>query len=334
LRARPATPATSRSRPRATRSSSASSKEAILASRFVPGRFTIPVVAYDGSAAGLSADGKTLVLLRPRARFPRAQTTFAVLGAERLRLRETIKLRGDFSFDALSPDGSLLYLVEYLSARDPSRYLVRLYDLRSGRLTPDPVIDPREVGDVMRGTPITRAASPDGRWAYTLYDGAGGHPFVHALDTSGRTARCIDLHGLAGHPHLADLRLDVDPGGGAVTVLDGSERVAVIDARTFAVREPVEPAARRAPASSDGPPWGVLAALAGAAVLALTASLRFATRRRGRATEAPRVGEEARESFEMEVIVPLPAASPRGSTERRLRRRARRPRGAPARPAP
>lgn len=300
--------------------------ELILASRFVPGRFTIPVVAYDGSAAGLSADGKTLVLLRPRARFPRAQTTFAVMDAERLRLRETITLRGDFSFDALSPDGSSLYLIEYLSPRDPSRYLVRLYDLRSGHLTPDPVIDPAEAGDVMRGAPITRAASPDGRWAYTLYDGAGDHPFVHALDTGERTARCIDLHGLVGHPELFDLRLEVDAGGGTITVLDGSEPLAFIDARTFAVREPVEPAAATAPAGGDALPGGALAALAGAAALAFAVCFRFARRRARPSVKEPQVADEARERSDMEVLVPLAVPGPRGSGEsRRRRRRGRRP---------
>jgi hypothetical protein len=32
--------------------------------RWVPGRFSVPTVAYDGSASGLSADGRTLVLIR------------------------------------------------------------------------------------------------------------------------------------------------------------------------------------------------------------------------------------------------------------------------------
>ncbi len=294
----------------------------VLASRFVPGRFTIPVVAYDGSASGLSADGKTLVLLRPRARFPRAETTFAVLDAERLRLRETITLRGDFSFDALSPRGSWLYLVEYLSARDPSRYLVRLYDLRAGRLLPDPIIDPREVGDVMRGFPITRAASPDGRWAYTLYDGAGGHPFVHALDTGRRTALCIDLHGLAGYPNLSELRLQVGPGGETITVLDGPERLAIIDTRTFTVREPAEEvvAAGGIPDERSALPWALLGALFGAVLLAL------ATARRLKKARRPSPASEGEGSEHVEVLVPLRPASPRDSGEsRRRRRRGRRP---------
>src|SRR2546421_11649368 len=148
------------------------------------GRFAIPAVAFDGSAGGLSADGRTLVLLRPRLRFPQRRTTFAILDARRLRVRTTVTLRGDFSFDAISPDGSRLYLIQYLSPRDVNRYSVRTYDVATERLLVRPVVDPSERGPAMRGYPLTRATSPDGRWAYTLYDGAGTHPFVHALDTA------------------------------------------------------------------------------------------------------------------------------------------------------
>src|SRR3954451_19407450 len=47
--------------------------------RSFPGTFTIPAVAYDGSAGGLSADGKTLALIEPRQSFPRAETRFMIL---------------------------------------------------------------------------------------------------------------------------------------------------------------------------------------------------------------------------------------------------------------
>ena len=74
------------------------------------GRFGIPLVAYDATAGGVSTDGRTLVLIRPRAGFPRRTTTFAVLSTHRwLRLRKTLRLAGDFSYDALSPDGRLLF---------------------------------------------------------------------------------------------------------------------------------------------------------------------------------------------------------------------------------
>ena len=69
------------------------------------GTFTIPAVAYDGSASGVSADAKRLVLIEPRSSFPRARTRFVLLDANGLGVYRTITLRGDFSFDALSPHG-------------------------------------------------------------------------------------------------------------------------------------------------------------------------------------------------------------------------------------
>jgi hypothetical protein len=268
----------------------------ILRSRYLTGRFTVPVVAYDASASGLSADGTTLVLIRPRVSFPRRVTTFAVIEAKRLRPRDVFTLPGDFSFDAVSPDGRWLYLVQYLSKRDPSRYLVRLYDLRRGRLLPEPIIDPREVGDVMRGMPITRATSPDGRWAYTLYDGAGEHPFIHALDTVGRTARCIDLHGLMGFDLLNELRLEPSPGGAALSVVHPAfERPrAVVDTTTWQVSEPEapgqpEPASRATPTEDGDAPFAPVAAIAAAVLLVLFGLQRLLRRRDSRASEPTEV---------------------------------------------
>jgi hypothetical protein len=290
-------------------------------SRVLDGRFTVPAVAYDGSPGGLAADGRTLVLINPRTGFPRRVTTLAVLDARRLRTRDVIRLRGDFSFDAVSPDGRLLYLVQYLSKRDPTRYLVRLYDLDAGRLLPEPIIDPREVGDVMRGMPITRAASPDGRWAYTLYDGAEEHPFIHALDTVGRTARCIDLHGLMGFGLLSELRLEPSPDGDTLSVVHPAyERAhAVVDLQTREVAEPApaaepEPSSRAAKDEPGSVPWPLVAGGALALLLLLLGCLRL-VRSRGRSLEPdpldllldgdfPELEPEAREPERPRVPVP------------------------------
>jgi hypothetical protein len=102
----------------------------VIRARAVRGRFAVPAVALDGTAGGLSADRATLVLIRPRARFPRDETPLVVLDARRLIVRDRITLRGDFSFDALSPDGATMYLIHYLSRRDPTRYDVRAYRAR------------------------------------------------------------------------------------------------------------------------------------------------------------------------------------------------------------
>jgi hypothetical protein len=214
----------------------------VVTSTVMPGTFTIPAVAYDGSAGVLSADGRTLVLIQPRVRFPRASTPLMVVDTRQLRPRKILRLRGDFSFDAVSPHGSLLYLIQYVNPNDPTRYLVRAYDLRAGRLLAKPVTDPRERSDKMRGSPQTRATSPDGRWAYTLYDGAGGTPFVHALDTSTRTARCIDLPSLAG-TNVWQLRFHLDRAGRTLTLANGRHPVLTIDTVSFVTGPPAAPTA-------------------------------------------------------------------------------------------
>ena len=108
------------------------------------GTYTIPAVAYDGSASGLSGDRRTLVLIEPRRSFPRAATSLLVLRVPSLARRTVVRLRGDFSFDAVSPDGTRLFLIQYLSLADPTRYAVRGFDLTSMRLMPKPIVDPRD----------------------------------------------------------------------------------------------------------------------------------------------------------------------------------------------
>ena len=202
---------------------------------------------------------------------------------ERSRLLKVLRLRGDFSFDAISPSGNRIYLINYLSPRDATKYAVRAYDVRAGRLLPNPVVDPHEADEQMRGQPISRAMSPDGRWAYTLYDGNGKTPFVHVLDTSRATAHCIDLDALKGEKYRWGLRLSVGGGGGKrLVVRNGLEPELVVDTKTFAVSKPAKqspkPAARQG--SSLTWPW---AAGASAIALALAAAgLVLATRRHRR----------------------------------------------------
>jgi hypothetical protein len=231
------------------------------------GRYSVPAVAYDGSPSGLSADGRTLVLINPRKRWPRTRTTFSVIDAKRMRLRRHMSLRGDFSFDAISPDGRLVYLIEYLSPRDVTAYAVRAYDMRARRLLPEPVVDPSEPDEDMSGVPMSRVSDEEGRWAYTLYRG-NEYPFVHALDTERRTAVCIDLDGVP-RPSGLDLR------GDRLDVLNGRGRViATIDTATHRVIARRKP--RQAPAaegSAAGTPWLAIAGPT-AALLLLAAMAR------------------------------------------------------------
>jgi hypothetical protein len=247
----------------------------------LPGAFTVPAVAQDGTTTGLSADGRTLVLVRPRLSYPQRRTRLVVLDAASLRLRRTIALHGDFSVDAISPDGRRLYVIQYTKAWDPLAYAVRSLNLRSGRLDRGEIVDPRERDEAMHGLPMSRAMSPDGRWAYTLYDGAGKHPFVHALDTQARRARCIDLPALPAGTQVSGLSLTVR--GGRLEVASGSGPIAFIDRRTFAIARHAPVAAAPADdAPDDGFPWGLaaVAAAAGAAALVIL-------RRRASGTSRP-----------------------------------------------
>ena len=205
----------------------------LLVWRSLPGTFTIPAVAYDGSAGGLSADGRTLALIEPRQSFPRARTRVRILGRG-LVVRRPVTLRGDFSFDAIS-NGAWLSLIHYTSPQDPTRYLVQRYDVRNGRLSAAPIVDPAQPGEKMRGNPLTRVTSADGRWAYTLYDGGGATPFVHALDTVAGSAHCIDLDALSAKTDLSKVRLAVAGGGHRLEIRGIPHEALNVDLRTFRV---------------------------------------------------------------------------------------------------
>ena len=229
----------------------------IEATRFLRSDAVIPAVAYDGSPGGLSDDGSTFVLPEPAFRFPQRDSTFTVIDTKRLRVTDTVTLEGTWTYDALSPDGRWLYLIEYTSPRDITQYEVRRYDLERGRLDPKPIVDPEESSEEMYGTPVTRATSPDGRWAYTLYDGAE-HPFIHALDTERGAAVCIDLDPGAVPPRrLFRMSLDPNPDGSTLAVTDPKEGpVAIVDTKSFEVSQPAgSTPADSASDDSGGTPW-------------------------------------------------------------------------------
>src|SRR5436190_8656395 len=62
--------------------------------RTIAGSFMVPAAAYDNSASGLSADGRTLVLIRPRTQLGQRHTHLVVLDATRLRVKRRVVLRG------------------------------------------------------------------------------------------------------------------------------------------------------------------------------------------------------------------------------------------------
>jgi hypothetical protein len=218
------------------------------------GSWYVPAVAADRSPGGLSADGGTLVLVTFPRVYPPKRTRLAILDT-RVFLRHTggegrprhairrLSLPGAFGFDAISPDGSRIYLVQNFY-RGPrlARYEVRALDTASGRLLPGPIVDPEEPDERMQGSPVSRIGSPDGRWAYTLYTG-GEETFLHALDTVRGRAVCVDLPQLEDLREPFQLRLRLDGDGGRVLVSSRDTRDApvspllAVDTKTFEVHQ-------------------------------------------------------------------------------------------------
>ena len=221
---------------------------------YLRGTYYLPAVASDGSAAGF-AEGKLVLSTLPQ-RYPPKWTGFAILDT-RLFLRHPhtgqapdhaitrFSLRGAYGFDALSPDGSTMYLIHnFFDRRRRGRYEVRALDVASQHLLPHPIVDPEEPDERMQGSPVSRVASPDGRWAYTLYTGSE-ETFLHALDTVRGRAVCVDLPQLEDLREPFQLRLGLSADGSEVLVHSrdtkdaGAGTLLTIDTGTFAIHEPV-----------------------------------------------------------------------------------------------
>ena len=203
----------------------------------IPGKWGIPRVTFNGEVGGLSHDGRLLVLSTTDYGEPlRARSGFVTVDTRKLAVTRTINLNGDFAYDALSPNGRTLYLIEHFSNVDVLRYRVRAYDLKTGRLLPQVIVDKREPDEPMSGVPAARIATPDGRKVFTLYV-SEAHPFVHLLDTVARVAFCIDLPKTTDMQAIESATMTLSKGGARLTI-DGAAGAGahhVVDVKTLRV---------------------------------------------------------------------------------------------------
>jgi hypothetical protein len=200
----------------------------------IRGAFGIPLVAFDGTAEGISRDGKTLVLADLGAN--QSETHFAVLNTATLRLKQAITLPGLWAYDALSPNGRMLYATQYLGTEANARYNVRSVSLVTGKPVGGALVDRREPDEEMNGAPWARTRSGNGAWAYTLYAKPNGTGFVHALDTAKRRAFCVDLPWRTSLERFSAVRLTLADGGRTLELAKrGGNRLAVVDTTTFKV---------------------------------------------------------------------------------------------------
>jgi hypothetical protein len=233
---------------------------------------TIPAAALDGTTTGLSADGRTLALADPYIVPGQATTHMALVDTKRMRVEKRLRLPGAFAFDAISPDGSQLYLIRYPNPRDPLDYEVRAWDVDRGRLLPEPIVDSREPEEEMRGTAVTRVVSPDGAWVLTLYDGAGKEPFVHALNTVEGTAFCVDLDMVSAKTVYRDRLQPVDDWSSVAVVDRNGAELASISTDTWTATASDAPAAE---SGGDLDWWLLAAGLLAAAATAIAVARRL-----------------------------------------------------------
>ena len=157
------------------------------------GVWHIPAVTSTQLPGGLSPDGKLLVLVeQSTANGLRRQSKMLLVATGSLKVLKAITLRGEFGFDAISPDKRTLYLIEHRNEANLNEYVVRAFDVAHATLLARPIVAKGE-GESMAGYPVARVATTRGAWVYTLYWKTDGSTFVHALAASQRRAVCLDL---------------------------------------------------------------------------------------------------------------------------------------------
>ncbi|HWM53963.1 MAG TPA: hypothetical protein VNO20_01040 [Solirubrobacterales bacterium] len=233
---------------------------------YLRGAYLVPALTYNGSSSGISADGGTLVLSRFSWIYPPRSSGFAILDTD-LNLRhpvhagehrpphaiKRVSLADSFTFHAISPDGSTIYLSQHLARFVSGPVRIRALDASSGALLPPAAVGPSARERHARGVPIARATSGDGRWAYTLYTGYKPRPgrlsltrraLVHALDTVTGRAHRVELPQLQGHVNPFNLALRLQPRDHELTVLSAppthpaSRPLLAVDTRRFEVIAP------------------------------------------------------------------------------------------------
>ena len=166
------------------------------------GDYRLPTANLGTTYTGLSYDGHTLVLAelpgadqaQADAKSGKPVSRFAILDTAFTSPPKIVALPGRYSYDALAPDGHMLYLIESQASQDhPARYGVRAYNRTMGQLLDGYVVDKAGDGPIMEGYAGPQVGGPGGAWVFTLYTNATNGPFIHALNVADTYALCLDL---------------------------------------------------------------------------------------------------------------------------------------------
>jgi len=236
----------------------------------LPGAFTFPD-EHGPAPSGLSPNGRWLVLVGPSGE----RSRFAVVDTGLLKVAADVDVAGAFTYDAISDDGTSLYLIERIGAKaaqalvgvNPAyAYRVRVYDVPSAKLSETLVVDVKlaaqtngdnaetRIDGIMNGIYQSSVPSRDGQWNFSFYYNPHRGPFIHVLHLNTRSAFCIlDLPIVAnGYDKRLQWSLALAPSGATLYASNGAlGLVSAIDATTLKVRNSATIAGL--PATTAGP---------------------------------------------------------------------------------
>ena len=205
--------------------------------------------------AGFSPNGRWLVLVGESG----AKSSFAIVDTSLVRLAAFAEVPGPFTYDAISDDGSSLYLIERITPEAARElpgvnatygYRVRVYDVPAGKMSETLVVDVKlaaqtdgnnaetRLDGIMSGIYQSSVPSRDGRWNFSFYYNPTRGPFIHVLHLDSRSAFCIlDLPLVSGgFEKRLGWSLALTPSGKTLYAVNGPlGLVSVIDATTLKV---------------------------------------------------------------------------------------------------
>ncbi len=228
--------------------------------------------ANEGIAAptGFSPNGRWLVLVGASG----AESSFAVVDTSLVRLAAFAKVPGPFTYDAISDDGTSLYLIERITPQAAQTlpgvnvaygYRVRVYDVPAAKLSETLVVDVKlaaqtngnnaetRIDGIMNGIYQSSVPSRDGRWNFSFYYNPNRGPFIHVLHLDSRSAFCIlDLPLVSGgYEKRLGWSLALTPSGKTLYAVNGPlGLISVIDATTLNVGRTASVAGLPVPATT------------------------------------------------------------------------------------
>jgi WD40 repeat protein len=204
---------------------------------------------------GLSPNGRWLVLVGDSG----DSSSFAVIDTSLVKLATVAAVPGRFTYDAISDDGTSLYLIERITPEAAREligvsaaygYRVRVYDVPAAKLSETLVVDVKiatqttgdnaetRVDGIMNGIYQSSVPSRDGLWNFSFYYNPNRGPFIHVLHLNSRNAFCIlDLPNVSGgYEQRLGWSLALTPSGKTLYAVNGALGiVSSIDADTLKV---------------------------------------------------------------------------------------------------